>query len=137
MDDDLSDARYLAVASMLRGLATDLEDSSSRLRKQFVLSPEQFKAMVGIIRVACSPSIERLSLYDLSKRWHVSTKTIDNWVRLGIVRCGTKKVGEKAHYWISSEVDEDERELIKRGYLKQKPQSRLKRFADLINGLLK
>lgn len=127
---------YAMLGEMLIGLGEKLKDPESDLRKQFILSREQLETLLGIIKVAASPAIQRKYIYDLSDRWGVSERTIKNWIDAGLVRKGHKRAGDTRLWWYASEVDEDERALIHYGYLKPKKSHRLKYFAKMIAGFL-
>lgn len=128
---------YAALGEMLIGLGQALKDPKSDLRKEFKLSREQFATLLGMIRIAASPSIQRKYIHELAERWHVSERTVRNWITAGLVREGHKSAHDTRHWWSADEIDEDERELIKYGYLHPRKHHRLGYFLRMVNGLFK
>lgn len=127
---------YAMLGEMLIGLGNALKDPESDLRKRFKLSREQLQTLLGVIRIAASPDVQKKYIYDLADRWGVSEKTIRNWIDIGLVSGGHKKAHDTRRYWYSDEIDIDERLLIQRGYLKPKKNHRIGYFMKMINGLL-
>lgn len=127
---------YAAIGEMLIGLGNQLKDPGSDLRKRFRLSPEQLMTLLGVIRIAASPDMQKRYIFDLAKRWNRSERTIRSWIEIGMVREGHKMAHDSRMYWYADEIDEDERNLIAYGYLKPKKHHRLRYFCDLINGML-
>lgn len=127
---------YKMIGRMLIGLGEAMQDENSDLRKQFQLSREQLITLIGIIKVAASPDIQRKYIGDLAERWGVTERTVQNWIELGIVRKGRKRAGDTRRWWYADEVDSDERELIRLGYFKPKKSHRLKYFVNMIKGFM-
>lgn len=130
----MTDFGYAALGEMLIGLGKALKDPESDLRKQFRLSNEQLETLLGVIKVAASPAIQEKYIFDLARRWNVSNKTIYNWIDMGLVREGRTKAHDARKFWYADEVDEDERRLIKFGYLKPKKGHRMRYFIKMIKG---
>lgn len=127
---------YKMLGQMLIGLGQALQDENSDLRKQFQLSREQLETLLGVIKVAASPDVQRKYIYDLADRWGVTERTIQNWIELGLVRKGRKRAGDTRRWWYANEVDEDERALIHYGYYKPKKAHRLRYFMKMIKGFI-
>lgn len=127
---------YKMLGQMLIGLGEALQDENSNLRKQFQLSREQLETLLGVIKVAASPDIQRKYIGDLADRWGVTERTVQNWIDLGLVRKGRKRAGDTRRWWYANEVDEDERNLINYGYLKPKKSHRLRYFINMIKGFM-
>lgn len=125
---------YNCLGEMLIGLGQALKDENSDLRKHFKLSREQLMTLLGVIRLAASPDVQRKHIWDLADRWRVSERTIRNWIELGLVRPGHKNKHDTRLYWYADELDEDEQILIKRGYFKPKRHHRLQYFIKMLNG---
>lgn len=126
---------YAAIGEMLIGLGTNLKNPDSDLRKRFKLSAPQLLTLVGVIRVAASPDVQKKYIGDLVKRWGKSERTIHNWIELGLVRRGRKTAHDTRLYWFADELDEDERVLIEYGYLKPKKHHRIRYFMDMLNAV--
>lgn len=127
---------YKILGQMLIGLGEALQDENSNLRKQFQLSREQLETLLGIIKVAASPDIQRKYISDLADRWGVTERTVQNWIELGLVRKGRKRAGDTRRWWYADEVDEDERTLIEYGYYKPKKAHRFRYFVKMIKGFI-
>ncbi len=127
---------YKMIGQMLIGLGKALQDENSDLRREFQLSREQLEVLIGVIRVAASPSVQKKYIGDLSERWGVTERTIQHWIELGIVRKGRKRAGDTRRFWYADEVDIDERELIRLGYFKPKKSHRLRYFMNMIKGFM-
>lgn len=119
---------------MLIGLGNALKDENSDIRKRFKLSREQLMTLLGVVKLAASPDVQRKYIWDLAERWNVTEKTVRNWIDLGLVREGKKKAHDTRLSWSAEELDEDERILIKRGYFKPKKHHRINYFLKMING---
>ena len=127
---------YNMIGEMLIGLSKALQDEESQLRKNFHLSREQLSTLIGVIRIAASPSVQKKYIWELAERWNVTERTIHNWVSLGLIREGNKSKHDTRIWWYADDIDEDERTLIKYGYLKPKKHHRLNYFSRMINGFL-
>lgn len=125
---------YAMLGEMLIGLGKALKDPKSDLRKNFKLSREQMFALLGIIKVAASPNIQKKYIYEVAERWGVSERTIKNWIDIGLVRKGRKTAHDTRLWWMADELDEDERKLIKYGYIKPKRKRRMRYFMKMIEG---
>lgn len=109
---------YHMIGEMLIGLGHSLQDENSHLRRHFRLSREQLQTLLGVIRLAASPDIQRKFLPDVASRFHVTEKTVRNWIDLGLVPHGHKVAHDTRHWWYTDELDESERNLIHMGYIK-------------------
>jgi len=128
---------YVALGEMLCGLGNALKDPNSDVRKDFRLSREQFATLLGMIRLAAAPSVQKKYMHDLADRWGVSERTIRNWIEYGLVREGHKTSHDTRHWWTADEIDEDERTLIRYGYVKPKKHHRIGYFIRMLNGFIK
>lgn len=124
---------YAMLGEMLIGLGNALKDENSDLRKRFKLSREQLMTLLGVVRLASSPDIQKKFIWDLSERWNVTPRTIRNWVDMGLLREGHKSKHDTRLWWDASELDEDERNLIKYGYIKPRKHHRLTYFINMLN----
>lgn len=127
---------YSVIADILEGVASSLRNPESVTRKQFHLSREQFATLIGMIRIATSPACQMLTINGVAKRWNKTPRTIRNWIDQGLVREGYKKPGDNQLYWLTSELDEDERNLYKLGYISKSHNHRVHYFIDMLNGFL-
>lgn len=132
----MTEFAYTCLGEMLEGLGKALKDPKSDVRKKFTLSSEQLMTLMGLIRIAGSPDVQKKYIGDLAKRWMVSERTIRSWVSNGYIRPGRKVAGDSRSFWYADEVDEDERKLMNRGLVKPKEHHRLKYFMRMINGIL-
>lgn len=69
---------YNMIGEMLIGLGKALQDEESQLRKNFHLSREQLYTLIGVIRIAASPSVQKKYIWELAERWNVTERTIHN-----------------------------------------------------------
>lgn len=127
---------YECLGEMLIGLGKSLKDENSELRKGFHLSREQMMTLLGVIKLAASPAMQKKYIYEVADRFRVSEKTIRNWIDIGVLPEGHKVAHDTRHFWYAEELDEYERDLIKYGYLKPRKQHRLGYFSRMINGFL-
>lgn len=127
---------YNMIGEMLIGLGKALQDENSEVRKKFKLSREQLMTLLGVIKLAASPDVQKKYIWDLADRWNVTPKTIHNWINLGMLRQGHKTAHDTRIWWSADELDEDERMLIEYGYLKPKKHHRMNYFKRMINGFL-
>lgn len=127
---------YHMVGEMLIGLGKSLQDKNSDIRKKFKLSREQVMTLIGVIKLAASPDVQKKYIWDLADRWGVTEKTVRNWIDMGLVRGGRKTKHDTRHSWSADEIDEDERRLIRMGYYKPKRYHRVNYLSAMIDGFL-
>lgn len=132
----MTEFAYTCLGEMLEGLGKALKDPQSDVRKSFKLSREQLMTLLGVIRIAGSPDVQKKYIGDLAFRWDVSERTIRTWIGDGYIRPGRKVAGDSRRFWYADEVDEDERKLINRGLVKPQKHHRLRYFMKMINGIL-
>ena len=119
---------YCIIGEALIQMGLALKDPESKVRKDFVLSREQVETLIGIIKLSASPGVQKMYIWDLAKRWNVTRRTVENWIRDGVVRPGRKSVHDTRLWWSEAEIDEDERKLIKSGYIKNPNKFRRKLY---------
>lgn len=134
----MQDFAYHMIGEMLIGLGRSLQDRDSDLRHRFRLSREQLHTLIGVIRIVSSPDVQRKFLPDVASRFHVSEKTVRNWVEVGILPHGHKVAHDTRHWWYADELDEAERELIQLGYIKPARHHRhIARLSAFLSSFLK
>lgn len=119
---------YCIIGEALIQMGIALKDPESKVRKDFVLSREQVETLIGIIKLSASPGVQKMYIWDLAKRWNVTRRTVENWIKDGVVRPGRKSVHDTRLWWSEAEIDEDERQLIKSGYIKNPNKFRRKLY---------
>lgn len=119
---------YSIIGEALIQMGIALKNPESKVRKDFVLSREQVETLIGIIKLSASPGVQKMYIWDLSKRWNVTRRTVENWIKDGVVRPGRKSVHDTRLWWSEAEIDEDERQLIKSGYIKNPNKFRRKLY---------
>lgn len=119
---------YCIIGEALIQMGIALKNPESKVRKDFVLSREQVETLIGIIKLSASPGVQKMYIWDLSKRWNVTRRTVENWIKDGVVRPGRKSVHDTRLWWSEAEIDEDERQLIKSGYIKNPNKFRRKLY---------
>lgn len=119
---------YSIIGEALIQMGLALKDPESKVRKDFVLSREQVETLIGIIKLSASPGVQKMYIWDLAKRWNVTRRTVENWIRDGVVRPGRKSVHDTRLWWSEAEIDEDERQLIKSGHIKNPNKFRRKLY---------
>ena len=127
---------YNMIGEMLIGLGTSLKDEESELRQHFRLSREQLMTLIGMIKLAASPDVQRKYMYAVADRFGVTERTIRNWIEVGLLPEGHKVAGDTRHFWYADELDTAERELIKYGYIRPKKNHRVGYFRRMIDGFL-
>lgn len=132
----MTDFAYAAIGEMLIGLGNALKDPKSELRKTFHLSTEQLTTLLGVVKVAASPAAQKLYIPDLAERWGVDKRTVENWINQGYVRYGHKSKGDNRHWWLSSELDEDEVMLIRHKKVKPSNNHRWRYLIKMLNGII-
>lgn len=105
---------------IIEHLGQELQNPDSHLTRHFLLSREQFSALLQFVRIMTAPSVQTLYMHDLANRWRKTPKTIYNWIDLGIMPKGHKRAHDTRTFWYASEIDEAERTLIAYGYLTQR-----------------
>lgn len=119
---------YSIIGEALIQMGIALKNPESKVRKDFVLSKEQLETLIGIIKLSASPGVQKMYIWDLAKRWNVTRRTVENWIKDGVVRPGRKSVHDTRLWWSEAEIDEDERQLIKSGYIKNPNKFRRKLY---------
>lgn len=105
------------LGAIVEHLGQELQRPGSKFSKQFMLSTEQFTAMLQFLRIMTAPSVQTLYIHDLAKRWNKSTKTILNWIDIGLLPHGHKRMHDTRSFWYASEIDEAEKRLAAYGYI--------------------
>ena len=119
---------YSVIGEALIIMGKALKDPNSDIRKDFVLSREQLQTLIGVVKLSASPGVQKKYIWDLAKRWNVTQRTVENWIKCGVVRQGRKSVHDTRLWWSDADLDEDERKLIKLGYLKKPKKFRHKLY---------
>lgn len=119
---------YCIIGEALIQMGIALKNPESKVRKDFVLSREQVETLIGIIKLSASPGVQKMYIWDLAKRWNVTRRTVENWIKDGVVRPGRKSVHDTRLWWSEAEIDEDERQLIKSGHIKNPNKFRRKLY---------
>lgn len=127
---------YNMLGEMLIGLGNALKDENSELRKHFRLSREQLCTLLGVIKLAASPDVQKKYIYQLAERWNVTERTIYNWIEIGILPSGHKTAHDTRLWWYADELDEAEREMIAYGYLRPKKHHRVGYLRRMIDGFI-
>lgn len=102
---------------LIEHLGRELQNPDSHITRCFLLSEEQFCALLKFTRIMTSPSVQTLYIHDLAHRWCKTPKTIYNWIELGLLPRGHKRTHDTRLFWYASEIDEIERSLVSYGYL--------------------
>lgn len=119
---------YCIIGEALIMMGISLKDPESKVRKDFSLSREQLVTLISIVKLSASPGVQKKYIWDLAERWNVNQRTINNWISAGVLRQGRKSVHDTRLWWSESDLDEDERQLIKLGYLKKAKKFRRKLY---------
>ncbi|MBO5886589.1 MAG: hypothetical protein J6Q60_01030 [Bacteroidaceae bacterium] len=119
---------YSVIGEALIIMGKALKDPNSDIRKDFVLSREQLQTLIGVVKLSASPGVQKKYIWDLAKRWNVTQRTVENWIKVGVVRPGRKSVHDTRLWWSDADLDEDERKLIKLGYIKKPNKFRRKLY---------
>lgn len=119
---------YSVIGEALIIMGKALKDPNSDIRKDFVLSREQLQTLIGVVKLSASPGVQKKYIWDLAKRWNVTQRTVENWIKCGVVRPGRKSVHDTRLWWSDADLDEDERKLIKLGYIKKPNKFRRKLY---------
>lgn len=119
---------YSVIGEALIIMGKALKDPNSDIRKDFVLSREQLQTLIGVVKLSASPGVQKKYIWDLAKRWDVTQRTVENWIKVGVVRPGRKSVHDTRLWWSDADLDEDERKLIKLGYIKKPNKFRRKLY---------
>lgn len=118
---------YSIIGEALIQMGIALKNPESKVRKDFVLSKEQLETLICVIKLSASPGVQKKYVWDLAQRWNVTIRTVENWIKIGVVRPGRKSAHDTRLWWNDAELDEDERQLVKLGYIK-KPQKTLRKL---------
>lgn len=102
---------------IIEHLGKELQKPDSHLSRHFILSSEQFCALLQFTRIMTAPSVQTLYMHDLAHRWRKTPKTIYNWIELGFLHKGHKRAHDTRTFWYASEIDEAECALVAYGYL--------------------
>lgn len=119
---------YCIIGEALIIMGKALKDPNSDIRKDFVLSREQLQTLIGVVKLSASPGVQKKYIWDLAKRWNKTQRTVENWIKDGVVRPGRKSVHDTRLWWSDADLDEDERKLIKLGYIKKPNKFRRKLY---------
>lgn len=114
-------------------------NSDSRLYQSVVLSNEQMEACLRLLKVASSPQTHVVYIGDLAMRYGVTDRTIRNWLKAGAIPPGKEHdSGDNREYWLSHDLFEIDRNLVRKGYVDKSDISSVDdRLKTLINNFTK
>lgn len=105
---------------IIEHIGQELQKPDSKMTQHFQVSTTQFYALLKMTRILTSPSVQRLYIDEVAARYGKSTKTIQNWITLGILPKGRKRRGDTREFWYASELDDEEDNLVRMGYIKRR-----------------
>lgn len=86
---------YSIIGEALIQMGIALKNPESKVRKDFVLSKEQLETLICVIKLSASPGVQKKYIWDLAQRWNVTIRTVENWIKIGVVRPGRKSAGRQ------------------------------------------